>query len=140
MRHAVGQSGESTPSHQAERSFGIAVGITCLLVTGLSWWRHPRAWVPVMGVVGMVLLLGGLVCPARLRGPRLVWERLAHGMGWINTRIVLGVVFVGVVTPMGWCLRWVGWDPLRRRGRPGESTWTPYPERHRDPNHFERTY
>lgn len=137
---AVGWVGDSTPAHQVERSFGIVVGSACLLVAGLVWWRRHPAWVPVVGGFGIALLLGGLVYPACLRGPQLVWERLVHVLGWINTRILLSVVFVGVVTPVGWCLRRLGWDPLRMRGRPDHSAWTPSPERHQDPKHFERMY
>lgn len=124
----------------AERSFGMAVGTASLLVAGLLGWRGHQAWVPWVGGIGMVLLLGGLVCPDRLRTPRLIWERLAHGLGWINARIILSAVFLGVVTPVGWCLRRMGWDSLRRRGVTGGSAWVPCPERHRDPTHFTRMY
>ena len=30
------------------------------------------------------------------------WMWVGHVMGWVNTRIILGVLLYGVVTPMGW--------------------------------------
>jgi hypothetical protein len=48
--------------------------------------------------------------------------RLGEGLAWINTRIILGVVFYGVVTPIGLVMRMFGHDPMRRRlERTGES-------------------
>ncbi len=123
-----------------ERAFGMTVGTACLLVAGLLWWRGHQAWVPWAGGMGIALLLGGLLCPASLRGPRLVWERLANVLGWLNARIILSAVFLGIVTPVGWCLRRIGWDPLRRRRAATDSAWTPCPERHQDPEHFKRMY
>jgi hypothetical protein len=35
-------------------------------------------------------------------------------LGWVNTRIILGVVFFGLITPMGIALRLAGRDPMQR--------------------------
>jgi len=35
-------------------------------------------------------------------------------LGWVNTRILLGVIFYGLITPMGLFLRLLGKDAMRR--------------------------
>jgi Saxitoxin biosynthesis operon protein SxtJ len=42
---------------------------------------------------------------------------LGHIMGWINTRIILGVVFYFVVTPIGMIRRLLGKDPMGKEIR-----------------------
>jgi len=63
--------------------------------------------------------------------------RLAHVLGWVNSRVLLTALFFLVLTPMGLVLRLAGRDPLRLRRREG-SGWSPYPPRFRDPKHYER--
>jgi saxitoxin biosynthesis operon SxtJ-like protein len=39
-------------------------------------------------------------------------------LGWINTRIILGVVFYFIVTPIGLIRRWLGKDSMGQHLRP----------------------
>jgi hypothetical protein len=48
---------------------------------------------------------------------------VGHVLGWINTRIILGLVFYVVVTPMGIIRRMLGKDPMGRRTRPELDTY-----------------
>src|SRR5687767_12919091 len=82
------------------RSFGLTVG-GVFLALGI-WpvlWRaeDARSWAVVLG--GSTLL-AGLLAPALLRKPYELWMGLAQVLGWINTRIVLGIIFYAVFTPM----------------------------------------
>lgn len=105
------------------RRFGLTVGGIFAMI-GL--WpvvfrgQAPRLWALVPGVV---LMLGGLVLPRSLTHVHRVWIAAAEGLGWINTRILLSVVFYGLVTPMGFIMRRVGHDPMRRRFEPGDGTY-----------------
>jgi hypothetical protein len=40
---------------------------------------------------------------------------IGHVLGWINTRIILGVIYYGLFTPMGLVMRMGRKDPLRRQ-------------------------
>ena len=121
-----------------ERGFGLTLGAVGALVTAHALWRGRGALAIGAGVLAVALLGAALVVPAVLRGPRRAWMGLAHALGWVNTRILLSVVFLLVLTPVGVALRLLGWDPLRRR--PVGPGWTPYPERRRDPRHYEKMY
>jgi hypothetical protein len=104
------------------RHFGFLVG-GIFGVIGL-WpllWRQqsPRAWALVLAVL---LVLPALVAPRALTPVYRLWMALGEVLAWINTRIILGVVFYGVVTPIGFVMRLLGHDPMRRRfERAGES-------------------
>jgi hypothetical protein len=48
-------------------------------------------------------------------------------------------MFVLIIWPIGLISRLFGADPLERRKR-GDSHWSPYPARLRDPKHFEHLF
>lgn len=65
--------------------------------------------------LGAALMLTGGVLPSVLRPIHRVWMRVGHLLGWINTRILLGIVFYGLVTPTGVIFRLLGKDTMRRQ-------------------------
>jgi Saxitoxin biosynthesis operon protein SxtJ len=105
----------ATYTRRQLRDFGLLVG-GIFGVIGL-WpllWRaqSPRLWALTLAVV---LILPALVAPRILAPAYRAWMKLAEVLAWVNTRIVLGVVFYGVVTPIGLLMRLTGRDPMRRR-------------------------
>ena len=105
----------ATYTRRQLRDFGLLVG-GIFGVIGL-WpllWRQqsPRLWAVALAVA---LVLPGLVAPRILTPAYRAWMKLAEVLAWVNTRLVLGVVFYGVVTPIGMVMRLAGHDPMRRR-------------------------
>jgi hypothetical protein len=105
------------------RSFGLSVGA---IFTTIGFWPavvrggHARPW--VMGL-GIALIVLALAAPCALDPARRGWMALGAALGWVNTRIVLGVVFFGLITPTGVVLRLTGRDPMRRRFDPTATTY-----------------
>ena len=128
-------------SWRAEREFGLIVGGVLLLLS--SWWLYRGKFsnvAPVTMPLGAALVLLGLVLPQALVLPNKAWMAFAEALSFVTTRIILAFVFFGIVTPIGVVKRWFGWDPLHRRGAPGDSYWKPYSERQRDPRHYEKMF
>ena len=105
------------------RQFGLMVGGIFLFI-GL-WpfvWRQEavRYWAVVPG---SLLVVAGLVMPGVLKQVYQRWMWVGHVMGWVNTRIILGVLFYGVVTPMGLAMKLTGRDPMRREYEPDAQTY-----------------
>jgi hypothetical protein len=126
------------PAHP-ERSFGITVGAVQCAAAAYFWWRGPVQTGVILGVAGATLVVLGLAVPRLLFWPSLVWWKLVHVLGYINTRIILTVLFAALLVPLGLFWRIAGKDPLgRRRTRSGG--WSPYPARYRDPKHYSRMY
>ena len=100
------------------RHFGYLVGgIFGLIGLWPLVWRqeNPRLWALALTVL---LVVPALLAPRILAPVYRVWMRLGEVLAWINTRIILGVVFYGVVTPIGLVMRLTGRDPMRRRFEP----------------------
>jgi hypothetical protein len=129
-------------SFRAEREFGLIVGGIFALLG--AWWLYRGKFTNVaqiMAALGLLLVMLGLVFPRVLIYPNKAWMLLAEVLAFVSTRIILGIVFFFIVTPIGFIKRLMGWDPLSRRARSsGESHWKPYSERQRDPRHFEKMY
>ena len=93
-------------------TFGLLVG-GIFSVIGL--WpivfreEPPRTWALACGAI---LILLGLVLPHRLKPVYRVWMKIGQVLGWINTRIILGVIFYGLLTPMGLVMRLFGKDAM----------------------------
>ena len=128
-------------SWRKEREFGLIVGGVFVMLT--LWWIY-RGKFPIASKItlplGATLLLLGIILPRALVWPNRIWMALAEVLSFISTRIILGVVYFLVLTPIGFFKRLSGWDPLNRRAQPGETYWRPYSERQRDRQHFEKMY
>jgi hypothetical protein len=105
------------------RQFGLMVG-GVFFVIGL-WpflWRQEaiRDWAVVSGAL---LSVAGLAVPATLKHLYQGWMWVGHVMGWVNTRIILSVLFYGIVTPMGLVMKLTGRDPMCRGFEPDAQTY-----------------
>lgn len=97
------------------RSFGLLVGGVWALIgiwPVVARGGAPRLWAVVLGAA---LLVPALVVPLRLRPVHRVWMAAADVLAWVNTRLVLGLLFFLVITPMGLLMRVLREDPLQRR-------------------------
>ncbi|MEB3235577.1 MAG: SxtJ family membrane protein [Cyanobacteriota bacterium] len=112
----VSNTATPKPSRRQLREFGLLIGFAFPLLLG---WLLPalhgapfRSWTLVIAVPALLL---GLLAPQTLAAPYRSWMALGHGLGWINSHIILGVVFVLVLQPIALLMRLAGHDPLRRR-------------------------
>lgn len=69
-----------------------------------------------------ILILMGLLVPAALGPVYHVWMRFANVLGWINTRIILSLVFFVIFFPFGMVMRLFN-DPMRRKPDPAIDTY-----------------
>ena len=122
-----------------ERSFGVSVGVVLCVVAALLVWRGRVARAEVVGAIGAVLLVAGLVAPRVLKYPSAAWWKFSRALGYVNARVILTILFAIVLVPLSLVWRLTGTDPLARR-RQRFTGWRPYPERYRDPRHYERMF
>ena len=105
------------------REFGLLIGFGFPILIGWilpSLFGHEfRAWTLWIGVPGLTL---GLTIPRLLHFPYKIWMALGHALGWVNSHIILGLVFIVVLLPIAVIMRIIGYDPLRRL-RKGEKTY-----------------
>lgn len=122
------------------RQFGLVVATGLSVVAGISWYRGHTTAPLILGSVAAVLLLFGLVYPPALAPVEKVWIRFGNLLAWVNTRIILTLLFALVVTPIGAVARLFR-DPLNRRFSDGEGTyWLPKKAGPTRPETYERQF
>jgi hypothetical protein len=121
------------------RSFGLIVG-GIFAAIGLwplaIYFAEPRWWALIAAAV---LAVPAVVYPPVLFWPHKGWMYIGHVLAWINTRIILGFIFYGVITPIGVIRRMLGKDPMGRRPSPESKTYR-VPRQPRHPSHLRRQY
>lgn len=65
-------------------------------------------------LLAAALVLISLAIPKVLGPLHRAWMFLGHILGWINTRIILGIIFLLIFTPTALLFRLLGKDPMRR--------------------------
>ena len=105
------------------RNFGFLFGALCLALSAYYYFKGGPAW-PWLLALAAAFVLAGLFASPVLRPLYVAWMLFAFVLGWINTRILLGVFFYVVMTPVGVVLRLTGKDLLDRRlDRSAKSYW-----------------
>ena len=105
------------------RNFGLLVGaifniigIWPMVIRGEQF----RLWA-VAG--GSALIFLGIVLPSWLKPIHRGWMWIGHVLGWINTRILLSLVFYGLITPIGLVFRMLEKDTMRQAFSDTSSTY-----------------
>ncbi|HTM11237.1 MAG TPA: SxtJ family membrane protein [Verrucomicrobiae bacterium] len=121
------------------RSFGLMVGGMFGLIALWPVLVHssaPRWWALI---AALCFVVPGLLFPGSLFWIHKAWMAFGHTMGWINTRILLGIVFYAVVTPLGAVRAWLGKDPMGRRLQPEAESYR-VPRKPRPALHLKRQF
>ena len=96
------------------KKFGLTVGIVFILIATLALYRHRLPLGSVLLSAGALLVTCGLLRPLLLKRTHWAWMKLASVLAYVNTRIILGLVFFVIFAPVGVLLRIFGQDPLDR--------------------------
>ncbi len=110
------------------RGIGLAFAI---IAAGLGFWqlyRDNQAAGLILVLIALTLASTGALAPGVLRPFARGWIFVAGKLAWVNTRLLLGLFFFLVMTPLGLVFRLFGRDPLQRRYDPSApSYWEPRP-------------
>ena len=97
------------------REFGLLIGLGIPFFIG---WLIPfifghgfRFWTLF---IGLPLISFGVFSPSQLFYPYKAWMSLGKYLGWINSHIILGLVFIIVLQPIAIFMRLLGHDPLKK--------------------------
>lgn len=106
----------------SDRSFGLVFAAVFAIVAAWSWWRAGTWW-PY--AIGLALVFGGvaLAAPALLAPLNRLWMRFGLLMSKVMNPLILGIMFFGVMLPIGLLLRWRGKDLLRLKLDPSAPSY-----------------
>ena len=107
---------KQTLSKKKLREFGILMGIFFPLFFG---WLIPflKGYIFLKWslLIGLFFLIIGIAFPRKLIYPYRFWTSLGNYLGWINSRIILGMVFIFIVQPIALIMKIIGYDPLNKK-------------------------
>ena len=104
------------PGARELRKFGLVTGIIIVTLFGLLLpWVFDYPWPQWPWIVTGILWLWALIHPESLFVVYRIWLKFGHVAGWINTRIILGIMFYVVFCPAGILMRLMGKDPMARK-------------------------
>ncbi len=106
------------------RNFGLIMGVMIALFFGLLlpwiWGFVPPIWLWILATAFVVV---ALLAPVALRPLFFIWLKIGHVLGWINTRIILGLVFAFIFIPVGIFFKLTGRDSMARKYRKDEASY-----------------
>lgn len=99
------------------RKFGLTTGVIIVVLFAAFFpWVFDATTMPMWPwILAGLLWAPALLMPSVLRPVYTTWMKIGHGIGWVNTRIILGVLFYVLVLPMGLVMRLFGKDPMARK-------------------------
>ena len=110
------QSSNAPVNLRQLREFGLVFAAGLVVMFGLLLpWLAGRPWPLWPWVAAAVFVTLALVFPPALGPLNALWLKIGHMLGWINTRIILGVVFFVVFLPAGLLMRVLHKDPMHRK-------------------------
>jgi len=121
------------------RRFGFTLGAAFLVLGGALWWRGREPAATIALVLAGALLVASVAVPSRLGPVQRAWLGFGAALSRVTTPIFLGVVYFGVISPIGLLLRLRGRNPLRRHRRP-VSCWVLRPVEARSRRDMERQF
>jgi hypothetical protein len=121
-------------------SFALIVGGALLVIAAFQWRRGaPQSvWVALIAVAAVLLIMAA-VAPSLLRPVYRGWMRFGEALAWVNTRILLTLIFFLVVTPIGLVMRLFGRSPIAVKRR-DDSYWTDVEPHSYGDRHFEKQF
>ena len=98
------------------RQFGLLIAIAFPLIIG---WiipaisgHHFRSWTLIISFPSLIF---AILKPSSLQYPYKLWIKLGNVLGFINSHIILGIVFLLILVPISFLMKIFGYDPLRKK-------------------------
>ena len=106
-----------------------------------AWYYRTPLTSAIFAALAVGMLAAALVRPSLLAVPTRLWFALGDVLHRVTSPIVLGLMYVVVITPSGLLRRWLGGDPLKRRFDPTlASYWTSCAPRSRKLDDFRHQF
>ena len=121
------------------RKFGITMAIAFLVISSLFFFRQKYSFVSYSLVIACIFFIMGLVLPVFLKPVYILWMGLAFILGWLNTRIILVVLFYLIFTPLGLFMRLFKIDLIERKKKK-DTYWKIKEKQEFNPLNYERRF
>lgn len=127
-------------SNKQARKTALIVAAVLALIALWNIYRGRFNIVVIFGAIAVLLTVIGLFVPVAARGFHRVWMGIAGVLGYVNSRILLTVLYYLLLTPYGMISRLFGRDPLDRRGASRDTYWVKREKTRQTQQQFERLF
>lgn len=122
------------------REFGLTMGAILVILGSVALWRGRPAYPYLLGP-GFVLWALGLIIPLALRPFQKIWMAFSIIIGFFSSRLMLAILFYGLMTPMSLIMKIFGKDILDERiDRQRPSYWICRDEEKKSKESYENQY
>jgi len=124
----------------ALRKFGITMGIAFLLIAAIAYFKRGTLNYPILSI-SLFFFIAGLLLPLLLKPIYIFWMKLALILSWINTRVLLIIIYYLLFTPISLILKLIGKDLIDSKiDRSARSYWKKREEGEFKPSNYERQF
>lgn len=106
------------------RRFGLTIAFIIVTVFGgilpFIFSYHFPQW-PF--IIALVFFIPGMLFPFALNPIYIIWMKIVYGLGWVNLRIILSILFFGMFTPTSLIMKLFRRDKLLKQKVITKSTY-----------------
>lgn len=128
------------PTTKNLREFGVYGSVFFLCFWALKFWVFRHGSSELFLGLAAFLLITGLLLHAVLKPVFIGWVWVAGKIGWLNTRLILGIVFYGVLTPIALIRRWAGKNSMTFPFDPSVDSYWVNVQKDRLPENYEKQF
>ncbi len=123
------------------RTFSLGLATILTAVGLLKLYKDQMIVAIVLLYLGMTSLILAFFLQSLMKPVYIVFMKVAHILGWINTRILLGIIYYIMITPIGVIMKVFGKDLLDKRIKPDKgSYWVKREEIEFDKSRYEKQF
>lgn len=103
-------------------------------------WGHVKT-ATVFWTLSALFFLSGIILPTVLRPLYFLWLKFAASLAWVNTRLLIGIIFFLIFSPIGIILRILRKDLIKQSwDAQASSYWIKRPDEPFDSSRYEKQY
>ncbi len=132
-------------SEYTNREIRVWVAVMAAILTVIGFvqyllWGHIKT-ATVFWIIAASIFVIGMVLPVVLKPLYWIWLKLAAGLAWFNTRLIMFLVFYLIFSPIGLILRLLRKDLIKQRwDKNAASYWIRRPDIPLNPESYENQY
>ena len=104
------------------RNFAIGLAVILTVISAVQWYLQVAVYSYLLGAAGVILVVG-LLIPVVIKPVFILFSYIGFVLGWVMTRVILGLLFYLVFTPIGLIVRLTGKALLKTKFRSGEASY-----------------
>lgn len=125
--------------HEARKTT-LVVAAAFALASALFWYRGRQTALIVAFAIAIALTTIALFIPKLVKSFHRGWMTFAFALGYVNSRILLTLIYFLIFVPYSIVSRLVGRDPLQIRQKPSDSYWHKRQATRQTQEQFERLF